>query len=59
MLNPDYVSDYDKALISGHYVFGKKEFADIRSGLDEAALEKETMRALNGRLDFYFKRYRK
>ena len=59
LINPDYVSDYDRAIIAGHYVFGQPEFAEICHGLDEVELEKEIMDALVARLDFYFKRYRK
>lgn len=58
LINPDYVSDYDRAMISGHYVFGTREFAAICSGLDLAALEGKISSALRARLDFYFKRYR-
>ncbi len=58
VLNPDHVSEYDKAIICGHYVFSKPEFAKICEGLDMEALEKEIMAVLESRLDFYFKRYR-
>jgi len=59
LINPDYVSDYDKAIISGHYVFGTREFAEICNGLDKAALEEKIGKAVRERLEFYFKRYRK
>ena len=58
VLNPDYVSDYDKALIAGHYVFADPEFERICSGLDRQELTGEITKALFGRLDFYFGRYR-
>jgi len=58
LINPDYVSSHDRSLIGGHYVFGKPEFADLRSGLDAPALEEHISRAIYGRLEFYFARYR-
>jgi len=57
LINPDYVSDYDKAIISGHYVFGQPEFMEICRGIDDIKLEKEITGVLGARLDFYFKRY--
>lgn len=53
MLNPDYVNDYDKATISGHYVFSKPQFAQLREELDERALDGEICQAIYARLEFY------
>jgi tagatose-1,6-bisphosphate aldolase non-catalytic subunit AgaZ/GatZ len=57
LINPDYVSDHDRSLIAGHYVFGKPEFGDMCASLDASALSEWISRAIESRLDFYFSRY--
>ena len=57
LINPDYVSNYDRSLIAGHYVFGKPEFKDICSELDTSLLAEWTSKAIYSRLEFYFSRY--
>ncbi len=59
VINPDSISDYDKAVVCGHYVFSTPEFADLRSALDSKALDEKIMDVHSKRLDFYFARYRK
>jgi len=53
ILDERYISDYDKSLIAGHYIFSTKEFQELREQLDTERLDTYIRKTLYDRLDFY------
>ena len=52
-LDSAHVSDYDKAMISGHYVFASKEFQSLLGQVGKAEFDKSAVELLSERIDFY------
>lgn len=53
VIDERHISDYDKALIAGHYVFATPEFQKLRAELDTEKLDKYLCGKLYERIDFY------
>lgn len=52
-LDSAHVSDYDKAMISGHYVFASQEFQSMLGQIGREEFDKAAVEALIQRIDFY------
>lgn len=53
IIDERYISNYDKSLIAGHYVFATKEFQELREQLDIERLDRCIKKKLYERIDFY------
>ena len=53
IVDKDYVSEYDKALIAGHYIFATTEFKEMLSTLDAERLNAIIREKIYRRIDFY------